>query len=212
MELYSLIYKEMAYYKKNKKGIIFNCITASAFAMVFFAISNGVINEVLRRLLVNIGIYFMPLSIIMGNVSSSIMFEEFDNMTDILFSNNMKKSNWIIVKLFFSVVYGMIISVIPYLLNLIIFKDMIDNILAIQYNMINLGILIGLIAIFIRIQPFSIVTIVFQFVSWIIAICLLSIIDSSCSHVACLLGILILYLCNFLLLTKKETKINIREK
>ena len=209
MEFYSLAYKEMAYYKKNIKGVIFNCIVVTAFATVFFAISNGVTDDVIRKLLINAGTYFMPLSIIMGNISSSIMFEEFDNMTDFLFSNNMKKSNWLIVKIFFSVTYGMIISLIPYLLNVVFLNNTVDNILNTQYNVISMGMIIALVAIFIRIQPFTILTIVFQFVGWIIIICLINITNSRYSYIIYCSSIVILYLCNLLLLKKKETRINI---
>ena len=137
------------------------------------------------------------------------MFEEFDNMTDFLFSNDMRKSNWLLVKIFFSVIYGMIISLIPYLLNSVLLNNTVDNFLSIQYNVISLGVIIALVAIFIRIQPFAMLTILFQFVGWIIIICLINIINSRYSYIICCSSIVILYLCNILLLKKRETRISI---
>lgn len=211
MEFYALLYKEIAYYRKNVKTVIYNCISTIMLTTILIFVSKYIRDEKICELIKIYAIYFMPVSVIMGNIASSIMFESFDNMLDFLFSQGIKKSYWMFVKLLMGIGYGMCILIIPYIESVLFLKIRISNLFQYECNLVIMGMVVSLLTIFIRIQPFVWVSIVFQFVNWLVIALLLPAYANynAKSFLLSAVIILIMWGINIVILRKKETKINI---
>lgn len=211
MEFYALLYKEIAYYRKNVKTVIYNCISTIMLTTILIFASKYIRDEKISELIRTYAIYFMPVSVIMGNIASSIMFESFDNMLDFLFSQGIKKSYWMFVKLLMGIGYGMCILIIPYIESVLLLKIRISNLIQYECNLVIMGMVVSLLTIFIRIQPFVWVSIVFQLVNWLVIALLLPAYANYNTKSLLLSSVIILIMwgINIVILRKKETKINI---
>lgn len=214
MELKALLYKEVAYYKKNLKTLIYNCTTTVIFSAVLMLVCRYLKDNKITSFVNLYAIYFIPVSVIMGNISNSIMFESFDNMTDFLFSQNMKKSSWMFVKIFVAVIYGMCILLLPFFESLLLIGSESGNLLLLECNLVILGTAVSLLAIFIRIQPFTCLSLIFQLLNWlIIAILLLAFkYYSGISPLISFIVIIVMWFINITILRRKETLITIENE